>query len=200
MQNDNVLRNMPADTKFFVYQEATLAYSPETGMCWRVDKRDGNWNLIIPGASNGKYTQLGVGTNVLQLHRIIAEVFLNSGKPLTAQQKVDHIKHADGSHYQDRLENLRICSNSENIRNCRLSSRNTSGYKGVCWNKPTSKWRARIRISGKLLHLGFFHTPEDAAEAYDAAAIRYFGEFSLTNAKLGNFKPRKPSLGLMQVF
>lgn len=194
MNSDEVLGSMPADMKFFIYQEVPLAYSPETGMCWRADKRTGNWNLVNPGAANGKYTQLGVGTKVLQLHRIIAEVFLNSGKPLTAQQKVDHRKHADGSHYQDRLENLRICSNSENSRNCRLSSRNTSGYKGVCWNKPTGKWRARIRISGKLQHLGFFHTPEAAAEAYDAAAIRYFGEFSLTNAKLGNFNRVKNAL------
>ena len=121
----------------------------------------------------------------MQLHRIIAEVFLNSGKPLTPQQDVDHAEHVDGSHAQDSLNNLRICSRSENLRNQQLSGNNTSGFKGVCWNKPTSKWRARIVISGKLQHLGCYHTPEAAAKAYDTAAIQHFGEFACTNTKLG---------------
>ena len=185
MQNDAVLRSMPADTKFFIYREVPLAYSPETGMCWRVHSQSGNWKLVTPGTLKGKYTQLGVGYSVVQLHRIVAEVFLNAGKPLTSQQEIDHRKHADGSHYQDRLENLRICNRSENNRNHRLSSRNTSGLKGVCWSKKSSKWLAQITVSGKLQYLGYFATPEAAAQAYDAAAIQHFGEFALTNAKIG---------------
>lgn len=199
MQNDDVLRNMPADMKFFIYQGVPLAYSPETGMCWRVDSRDGNWNLVTPGTM-GEYTVLRIGCNQPKLHRIVAEVFLNAGKPLAPQQDVDHIEQVDGSHWQDRLINLRICSRSENNWNRKLSLNNTSGYKGVSWNKPNSKWRVRIKISGKSQHLGYFPTPEAAAEAYDAAAIRHFGEFALTNEELGLFKPRKPGLGLMRVF
>ena len=187
MQNDAVLRSMPADTKFFIYREVPLAYSPETGMCWRVHSQSGNWKLVTPGTLKGKYTQLGVGYSVVQLHRIVAEVFLNAGKPLTSQQEIDHRKHADGSHCQDRLENLRVCNRSENNRNCRLSSRNTSGYKGVCWHKPAGKWKAYIRFQGTRQHLGLFTTPEDAAEAYDAAALQHYGDFALTNRSLGNF-------------
>ena len=184
MNSDEVLCRMPADMKFFVYHTATLAYSPETGMCWRVDSRNGNWKLVTPGTSNG-YTVLGIEGKLPLLHRIIAEVFLNAGKPLAPQQEVDHREHADGSHYQDRLENLRICNRSENNRNHRLSSRNTSGLKGVCWSKKSSKWLAQITVSGKLQYLGYFATPEAAAQAYDAAAIQHFGEFALTNAKIG---------------
>ena len=184
---DEVLCNTPSDTKFFVYREVPLAYSPETGMCWRVDGRDGNWNLVTPGTLSGGYTQLSVGSRMGQLHRIIAEVFLNAGKPLTPQQQVDHKEQVDGSHWQDRLSNLRICSRSENTWNQQLSSRNTSGYKGVSWNKLAGKWLGRIQIAGRIKHLGYFHTPEAAAEAYDKAAIQHFGEFSLTNRKLGNF-------------
>ena len=183
--NDNVLRNMPADTKFFIYQGATLAYSPETGMCWRVDKRTGNWNLITPGTSSRGYTVLGIKGKLPRLHRILAEVFLNAGKPLGTHQHVDHKEQVDGTHSQDRLSNLRICSCSENQQNQKLSGDNTSGYKGVCWHKRDCKWQAAIRIQGKQQQLGYFPTPEAAAQAYDAAAIRYFGEFSLTNAKLG---------------
>ena len=187
MQNDNVLRSMPTDMKFFIYQEVPLAYSPETGMCWRADSRTGNWNLVTSGTASKGYTKLRIGGKLLPLHRIVAEVFLNAGKPLTPQQEVDHREQVDGSHWQDRLDNLRICSRSENQHNRKLSSHNTSGFKGVCWNKPAGKWQANIRLRGKLQHLGHFPTPESAAEAYDAAAIRYFGEFSLTNGKLGNF-------------
>ena len=185
MQNDDVLLTMPADMKFFVYHTATLAYSPETGMCWRADSRNGNWKLVTPGTLKG-YTKLGIVGKMLPLHRIVAEVFLYAGKPLTAKQDVDHAEHIDGSHWQDRLSNLRICSRSENLRNQKLSSRNTSGYKGVSWNKPANKWQVKIKISGKQHSLGCFTTPEAAAQAYDAAAIQHFGEFACTNEKLGN--------------
>ena len=122
-----------------------------------------------------------------KLHRIIAEVFLNAGKPLTAQQQVDHREHVDGSHGQDRLSNLRICSRRENSWNMRLFSTSTSGYKGVSWNKLANKWQVKIMISGKLQWIGCFTSPEAAAKVYDEAAIQHCGEFALTNEKLGNF-------------
>lgn len=184
MNSDEVLRNMPTDMKFFIYQEVPLAYSPETGMCWKA-RQDESWNLVTPGTASKGYTQLSVGGRTRKLHRIIAEVFLNAGKPLTAQQEVDHREQVDGSHWQDRLDNLRICSSGENSRNQKLSSNNTSGFKGVFWNTRSGKWRAAIRLPGKQQRLGYFHTPEAAAEAYDAAAIKHFGEFACTNEKLG---------------
>ena len=84
--------------------------------------------------------------------------------------------------------------------NQKLGLRNASGYKGVHWYPPTSKWQAQIKISGKRQHLGYFTTPEAAAEVYDAVAVQYFGEFACTNVSLGIIKPRKECLGLTYVF
>ena len=183
MQNDTPT-SVPSDTQVFFYEGVRLAYSPETGVCFRADKA-GEWWLVQPSKLR-KYTQVSLTTNKQKgLHRIVAEVFLNYGKPLQKGQVVDHIVQVDGTHKQDRLTNLRICTVSENIGNRRMAKNNTSGYKGVEWHSATSKWRARLAISGKLQHLGYFTTPEAAAEAYDTAAIQHFGEFACTNVSLG---------------
>jgi hypothetical protein len=55
---------------------------------------------------------------------------------------------------------------------------NTSGHKGVSWYKRDKKWRAKININNKAIHIGYFDNLEDAATAYQAAALKYFGEFA----------------------
>lgn len=65
--------------------------------------------------------------------------------------------------------------NRSKFRNC------VSLFKGVVWEKSRQKWRAKITFNRKCLHLGRFDNEEDAARAYDMAAIRLFGEFAFTN-------------------
>ena len=166
----------------FTYLGVNLKYNPETGECWRKLRVSG-WKLITPGTQY-RYTCLRICGKTLYLHRIIAEVFLNDGKPLTTQQDVDHIKHADGSHAQDRLSNLRIASRSQNLMSRGSQCNNTSGYKGVYFSKPTGKWRAKISTCGRLKCLGYFSTPEAAALAYDKAAKNLHGEFAKLNFNL----------------
>ena len=168
----------------FTYRGVRLKYNPETGECWKKLRVSG-WKLITPGNNGGVYTQLTICGKHCRLHRIIAEVFLNGGKPLTAtQQDVDHIQQADGSHAQDRLSNLRIASRSQNLMNQRIYRNNTSGYKGVYWDKTTGKWAARIMSQGRRKFLGSFTTPEAAALAYDKAAKELHGEFAKLNFNL----------------
>ena len=173
------------ETTEFNYQGVQLRYNPETGECWR-KLSAGGWVSITPGTQNG-YTCLGICGKTYKLHRLLAEVFLNGGKPLTAQQHVDHIEPADRSHAQDRLSNLRICSRSQNMMNHGIYSNNTSGYKGVSWGKRNGKWRADIASYGRRKCLGFFTTPEAAALAYDKAAKSLHGEFAKLNFSTGSF-------------
>jgi hypothetical protein len=102
--------------------------------------------------------------------------------------KVDHEDH-NGLNNQRR--NLRIATNQQNLFNQRVSSSNTSGYKGVCWKKDRCRWVAMIRLNGKLIHLGYFVVIEEAAKAYDAASLKYFGKFAFTNAMAQKEKTQK---------
>jgi hypothetical protein len=91
---------------------------------------------------------------------------------------VDHI---NGDTMDNRRCNLRIATQSQNQMNrgsCRGSS---SRYKGVSHHKLTGKFTAQIRVDGKKRHLGLFASEEDAAKAYDDAAIEAFGEFARPN-------------------
>ena len=89
--------------------------------------------------------------------------------------------HVNGNGLDNRKENLRVVTRSQNRWNTFHNKRNTSGYKGAFFHKVTGKWAASIRIFGKTRNLGFFNTKEDAASAYNQAAEKYFGEFARLN-------------------
>jgi hypothetical protein len=90
---------------------------------------------------------------------------------------VDHINHQT---LDNRKLNLRICTHSQNLRNM-LIHKSNSQFKGCNRAKQDKKWRARITINYKEIHLGYFNSEKDAAKAYDRAAIKHFGEFAKTN-------------------
>ena len=95
---------------------------------------------------------------------------------------IDHIDH---NGLNNQKSNLRLCSTSQNNFNQRLGRRNTSGFKGVSWDKSKNKWSAQLGLNGKIVHLGRFCSAIEAATAYDDNAVIHFGEFALTNAMLG---------------
>jgi hypothetical protein len=78
----------------------------------------------------------------------------------------------------NRDENLRIATVSQNRCNRRATLKNTSGFKGVTWDKDHSKWRAEIRVERKLKYLGLYNTPEAAFAAYCVAAQQMHGDFA----------------------
>ena len=94
-------------------------------------------------------------------------------------QKVDH---RNGNGLDNRRANLRFCSQTQNLGNSRLSSRNRSGFKGVSFDKRRNLWTADIQVNGKDIFLGYFRSPKHAALAYNGAARRLFGEFARPNS------------------
>lgn len=91
------------------------------------------------------------------------------------------IDHADGDGLNNRRSNLRPASKSQNGANRGKNSNNTSGFKGVSPRKGSLPWMARIGHDGKSVYLGKFPTAEDAARAYNSAALELFGEFAHLN-------------------
>lgn len=92
---------------------------------------------------------------------------------------VDHI---DRDGLNNRRSNLRLATRAQNLQNQGLRENNTSGFKGVNWHKLRQKWRAYIQANGKRRHLGLYSTPEDAARAYNLAAIALHGDYARLNA------------------
>ena len=90
----------------------------------------------------------------------------------------ERVDHQDGNGLNNRRENIRKATSSQNGMNARAQVGGSSKFKGV-W-RPT-RWRAEIRVNYKTIHLGSFATEEEAAHAYDEAARRLFGEFARVN-------------------
>lgn len=87
---------------------------------------------------------------------------------------VDHMNH---NTMDNRKDNLRVCCQSQNCINRKKSSRNSSGYKGVSWDKQRNLWVAAVNHNYKKYYLGGFETAEKAYEAYKKKAKELFGEF-----------------------
>jgi len=108
------------------------------------------------------------------VHRLMGIVFLN----MEASQQIDH---KDGDPSNNRLDNLRVCTSAQNQFNRNITKSNTSGFKGVTWDKGWKGWKASIKQNGKSYNLGRFDSKQEAAKAYDAAAKIRFGDFAVLN-------------------
>lgn len=101
------------------------------------------------------------------------------GLPSRRERSVD-VDHINGNGLDNRKVNLRLSSRAQNLANTRGQS-GTSPFKGVSYCKKTGRWKAQITVKGVNRNLGRFLTQEEAAVAYNVAAVEAWGEFAFQN-------------------
>lgn len=151
-----------------------LDYSPETGdLRWK--KRISTRGLIGSVAGNclipNGYYKIQLMGRSYRTHRIIW--FYVNG--VEASGMIDHI---NGNPLDNRIENLRISTNSQNKMNSRMPKNNTSGVKGVLWVPSKQRWRTVAVKDGKTYYFGSFKQLEDAKEAIIKGRAELHGEFA----------------------
>ena len=131
---------------------------------WHACNRKTTW---YAGSSHGRF----FGGKGLYLHRVLME-------PAEGQ----HVDHINGNGLDCRRENMRLCTVTENRRNKR-KTHGASRFKGVQRNKTrvSRPWCAKITVNYACLWLGSYATEEEAAVAYNEAAMKHFGEFARLN-------------------
>jgi len=117
----------------------------------------------------GKYRVVKIGSAAVYVHRL-AWFWVFGVWPSGL------IDHKNGDKLDNRWENLRPASQSQNKSNGERYANNTSGYKGVTQMK--NRWRAQITFKQRVYYLGLFDTPEQAHEAYVAKATELQGQFA----------------------
>ncbi len=105
------------------------------------------------------------------VHRLIMERMLD--RSLLKGEIVDHI---NGDKLDNRRENLRVTDVSTNTRNCKLTKRNSSGYKGVSLASDGRRYEARVMSNYRIVWRSTFDSPKEAAEAYLAKRSELFGD------------------------
>lgn len=89
--------------------------------------------------------------------------------------------HKDGNTFNNLRSNLRVASKQQNAHNRKSRTDTSSHHKGVSFDKSKRNWRAQIYVGGKTIYIGIFVEERLAAEAYNQAAIKYFGEYARPN-------------------
>lgn len=132
---------------------------------WRVmeiRRRDGSIRAIYAGSSQRSEGK----RQTVYMHRVVLGV---SGGFFA--------DHRDRDGLNNRRTNLRTATPTQNAYNRIASRNNTSGAKGVTWNKSLGKWQTSIRASGKSFHLGTFTDFKEATAAYAKACADLHGDF-----------------------
>jgi AP2 domain len=128
------------------------------------------WRACVLENGRRVYAVTKMQGKLIYLHRFI----LNAKE----QFKVDH---ARSRTLDNRSSEIRMCTNTQNSTNTVKRKGCTSRYKGVCWHKDRKKWRVAIVVKKRVISLGYHKSEEEAAVAYNMAALRHFREFSRLN-------------------
>lgn len=155
------------------YLRSLLHYNPETGaLRWKQWKGAKAHKGVAAGyimTSNG-YRYVKIDGILWLAHRLIWAI-------QTGHFPVKQIDHWNGVPDDNRWDNLREATHQQNMWNRGLTTRNTSGFRGVFKLTGQRVWKASIKIDGKTIYLGIYATPEEASAAFEAAAREVHGDF-----------------------
>ena len=143
-------------------------YDPRTGVVTRslcTANRHTQGEIVGTKGARG-YLQATVNSLKYPLHRLIW-CWVHGTWP------TDDIDHINRVRDDNRIENLRIATRSENNHNAGPNRANTSGHRGACWDKSKGLWAANIGVNGRTQFLGRYATAEEAGRAYLAAKLKY---------------------------
>jgi hypothetical protein len=155
------------------YLRKRLRYEPETGKLFWLDYEGmpNNWRARWVGKeaftaySNG-YLIGGMCGMMFLAHRVAYAIH-------HGEWPDDQIDHINGVRDDNRIGNLRVVTQQDNLRNANMKRNNTSGITGVVLSKPRGKWLARICVGYRRIHIGYFDTLEEAAAARKEASAKY---------------------------
>ena len=158
------------------YVKSLLTLEPETGhLLWRYTR--GSKALCGQRAGwidKDGYRRLRIDGQAYAAHRIVW-LIVNGSFP---NGEIDHI---NGVRDDNRIENLRVATRSQNQANRKKNSRGSTGIKGVHFHRRHRKFQAHIGVDGKKIHLGMFATADEARLVYEDAAKKHFGGFARLN-------------------
>ena len=152
-----------------------LEYSSITGrFTWKVKASTRETIGSNAGSDRNGYRRIVINKSCYMAHRL-AWLYVHGEWP---NGEIDHVNRIRND---NRIDNLRIATRSQNQSNIGVLSNNKCGFRGVSWHKASKAWRATIRLDDKEEHLGIFPAPELAAIARNARAKELFGEFAISS-------------------
>ena len=161
---------MPSDTDLTSeYLHQLLEYR-DGKLFWKVNRGKARIGEEAGCVGNRGYLVIVVNGKQRMAHRLI---WLMHGKELT--EMLDHI---DGDQLNNRIENLRAVTNSQNQRNQKLRKDGTSGIKGVSWISSYKRWSGQVWHEGKLYRAGYFKDKDECAAAVRELREQLHGEFA----------------------
>lgn len=153
--------------------KSKLSYSPIVGVFeWRCSGHAITKGGLAGGVCKSSgYVIVGVMGKHYRAHNL-AWLYMTGEWP---EMDIDH---KDGDRTNNAFNNLRLATKQQNQWNKQMSDQNTSGEKGVCFDKSTQKWRGQVGIGDKRIHVGLFKSKEEAASAVRAKRVSLHGEFA----------------------
>jgi HNH endonuclease len=161
---------MRTDSHFTKEYLQSLFEYKDGELYWRETTRGKRQAGAKAGTRSHHYFQICIDHKLYRTHRLVW-AYHNGPTP----HQIDHI---NGDAFDNRIENLRECTLSQNQYNRKIAKQNKSGVKGIGWCKQKQKWRGRMIVDGKEHHIGFFDSIEDAEKAVQEKRALLHGIFA----------------------